>query len=146
MTDDMYTKMDQELESKIYELNLEQTKETRENSELHLTVANLFNLTKRLPEVFKSSKPEEKNQILKFLISNSLQTGQKAELNLAKPFSFLYKNQQSQQWLTVVDSLRTFDWVSFEQVFSQFEQRLGNGQTSYQLYGTCDSQEQTYLV
>jgi predicted transport protein len=58
----------------------------------------LFNLINKLPEVFKSSKPEENNQILKFLISNSLQTGKKAELNLAKPFSFLYQNQQSQQW------------------------------------------------
>ncbi len=104
ITKDDYTKKQQEYESKIYELNLELSHETRESTDLHLTVSSLFNLINRLPEVFKSSNSHEKNQILKYLISNSLQTGQKAEFNLKKPFLFLYKNADKQHWFGDRDS------------------------------------------
>ena len=53
----------------------------------------MFSLINRLPEVFKSSNNEEKNKILKYLISNSLQTGNKADIYLKKPFVFLYKKK-----------------------------------------------------
>lgn len=89
----------QEYESKIYELNLQLTQETRESTEIHLTVSNLFNLINRLPEIFTSSNSTEKNQILKYLISKSLQSGRKAELYFNKPFVFLYNYAESQHWL-----------------------------------------------
>ena len=73
----------------------------------------MFNLINRLPEIFKSSNSDEKNKILKYITSNSLQTGQKADINLKKPFVFLYKKQGVQAWQTVVDTLRTFDWDGF---------------------------------
>ncbi len=104
ITDDIYTKKSQELESKIYELNLQLRQKTNENAELHLTASSLFNLINRLPEVFKSSNPQEKNQILKYLISNSLQTGEKAEFNLKKPFLFLFNNAENQHWFGNRDS------------------------------------------
>lgn len=104
ITDSIYTEKDKELESKIYELNLQLTQETKETTDLHLTVSSLFNLINRLPEIFKSSNSTEKNQILKYLISNSLQTGQKAEFNLKKPFLFLYQNQSNQCWFGDRDS------------------------------------------
>lgn len=100
----VYTKKQQEYESKIYELNLQLTQETKETTDLHLTVSSLFNLINRLPEIFKSSNSTEKNQILKYLISNSLQTGQKAEFNLKKPFLFLYNNVENQHWFGDRDS------------------------------------------
>ena len=82
----------------MYELRLQLTGETKQTTDLHLTVESMFSLINRLPEIFKSSNNEEKNKILKYLISNSLQTGQKAELYLKKPFVFLYKKQDVQAW------------------------------------------------
>ena len=58
----------------------------------------MFNLINRLPEVFKSSNNEEKNKILKYLISNSVQTGNKADIYLKKPFVFLFKKQDVLAW------------------------------------------------
>jgi site-specific DNA recombinase len=98
ITRDEYAEKRKELETKIYELDLELTKETRESTELHLTVEMMFSLINRLPEIFKSSNTAQKNQILKYLISNSTQTGSKVDLNLKKPFMFLYQNQESQAW------------------------------------------------
>lgn len=58
----------------------------------------MFKVISRLPDIFKSSNVEEKNQILKYLVSNSLQSGQKDDLNLMKLFIFLYQNQESTAW------------------------------------------------
>ncbi len=85
-------------------MNLQLTQKTRESTEVHLTVKSLFDLINRLPEIFKSSNSAEKNQILKYLISNSLQTGQKADLNLKKLFLFLLNNQSNQCWFGGRDS------------------------------------------
>ena len=98
ITKDDYTEKQQEIESKLLELNIELSKQTRESQEVHLTAEALFDLTKRLPEIFKSSNTQEKNQILRYLTSNSLQTGNKASINLKKPFLYLFKNQDMQSW------------------------------------------------
>jgi site-specific DNA recombinase len=98
ITNDNYTKKQQEYESKVYELRLQLAHETKETTDLHLTVESMFSLINRLPEVFKSSNNEEKNKILKYLISNSLQTGNKADIYLKKPFVFLYKKQDVLDW------------------------------------------------
>lgn len=113
ITNDNYTKKQQEYESKVYELRLQLAHETKETTDLHLTAESMFSLINRLPEVFKSSNNEEKNKILKYLISNSVQTGNKADIYLKKPFVFLYKKQDVLAWQTVVDTLRTFDWDEF---------------------------------
>ena len=104
ITDDIYSKKSNEYESKVYELNLQLTQETRGSSELHLTVQSVFNLVNRLPEIFKSSNTTEKNQILKYILSNSLQEGAKVDLNLKKPFLYLFKKQDIQCWFGDRDS------------------------------------------
>jgi hypothetical protein len=45
----------------VYELNLQLTKETKETSELHLTIESMFSLINKLPEIFKSWNSTEKN-------------------------------------------------------------------------------------
>jgi site-specific DNA recombinase len=104
ITKDDYSKKCNEYEEKLYELNLKMTAMTKENSEVHLTVGKLFDLVSRLPEIFQSSNSTEKNAILKYLISNSLQSGKKAEFNLHKPFSFLVQNDDSSFWRRRRDS------------------------------------------
>lgn len=98
ITKDDYTEKQKEIESKLLELSIDISKQNSESQEVHLTVEALFDLTKRLPEIFKSSNTEEKNQILRYITSNSLQTGNKAELYLKKPFIYLFKNQDMQAW------------------------------------------------
>ena len=104
ITDDIYTKKSKEFESKIHELSLHLAEQTKDNTDLHLTVESMFSLINRLPEVFKSSNSEEKNKILKYITSNSVQTGNKADLYLKKPFLFLYKNAENQHWFGGRDS------------------------------------------
>jgi len=124
ITRDIYTKKQQEYESKLHELSLQLSPETKQTTDLHLTVESMFSLINRLPEIFKSSNNEEKNKILKYLISNSLQTGNKADIYLKKPFLFLYKKQDVLDWQTVADTLRTFDWSCFELTFGQTEKNF----------------------
>lgn len=80
ITDSIYTEKDKELESKIYELNLQLTQETRESTEIHLTVSNLFNLINRLPEIFKSSNSAEKIKSLNILFQTPFKQGKKLNL------------------------------------------------------------------
>ena len=49
-------------------------------------------------KIFESSKPAEKNQLLKILVSNCVLDNKKARISLQKPFDLLLKTPSCPMW------------------------------------------------
>ena len=58
-------------------------------------------------KIFESSKPDEKNQLLKLLVSNCILDNKKARISLSEPFNLLLKIPSRPMW-----SGRR-DWLDF---------------------------------
>ena len=58
-------------------------------------------------KIFESSKPDEKNQLLKLLVSNCILDSKKARISLSEPFNLLLKIPSCPMW-----SWRR-DWLDF---------------------------------
>jgi len=67
----------------------------------------LLNLASRAPELFESSKVEQKRQLISFLLSNLKLRGQKLEYTLNKPFDVLVNMDYRSDWLARVAKFRT---------------------------------------
>ncbi len=49
-------------------------------------------------KIFESSKPDEKNQLLKILVSNCVLDNKKARISLSEPFNLLLKTPSCPMW------------------------------------------------
>lgn len=109
-----YIAKKERLEKECYDITTKLTQLTRTKSDVHTHVSNLFEIVNSLPQIWKSSNTEEKNKMLKYIVSNSLITTQKADLNLKKPFSFLLNYTTNLVWRDMIESFRTYNW---EEIF-----------------------------
>jgi len=64
----------------------------------YLTANRLLELSQKAYQVFKSSKPRQKNRILSFMLLNCKLKGQKLTFNLKEPFNYLYMCSKSHSW------------------------------------------------
>ena len=80
-------------------ISLEQPDESDE-----MTVSNLLSTAKNAGELFKSSKPAVKNQILRLLLSNCEIQQKRLQFNLLEPFTFIKKLDSRPKWLPRSDS------------------------------------------
>ncbi len=72
-----------------------------------MTLINLLNICSRAPELFESSKVEQKRQLINFLLSNLKLRGKTLEFELKKPFEVLINLQNCKnrsEWLGREDS------------------------------------------
>ena len=69
-----------------------------------MTISNLFKLATSASDLFKSSKPSVKNQILRLLVSNLEIKQKRLSFNLLEPFCFLQKMDSRPIWLPRSDS------------------------------------------
>jgi hypothetical protein len=70
----------------------------------------LLNICSRAPELFESSKVEQKRQLINFLLSNLKLRGKTLEFELKKPFDVLVNLQNCKNrsaWLEIVDKVKT---------------------------------------
>lgn len=88
-------------------LNAEQTNP----SETAWTMARVLNLASRLPELFKSSQPEQKRKILKLVFANLLMKGKNLEIFYKKPFSLLAEGSKCFVWGTLLDKF--YNYLAF---------------------------------
>jgi len=72
-----------------------------------MTLISLLNLCSRAPELFKSSKVEQKRQLINFLLSNLKLRGKKLEFKLKKPFDVLVNLDYRSNWLLQGVKFRT---------------------------------------
>jgi len=72
-----------------------------------MTHISLLNICSRAPELFESSKVEQKRQLINFLLSNLKLRGKKLEFELKKPFDVLVNLDYCSNWLARVAKFRT---------------------------------------
>lgn len=64
----------------------------------------VFSLANRASEIFESSEPEEKRQLLSFLLQNCLLNGRKLEYTLKSPFNTILEVAHDPDWYRQRDS------------------------------------------
>ena len=85
----MYDKKLQELKDRQYALGLELDQYTKADHAYHIHVSNVLSLSRRMGEIFASSEPDEKREILNFILQNSTLDGKKLVPTLKKPFALI---------------------------------------------------------
>ena len=104
ITQDEHDKKCQELKQRQYELN-DKLKRIIEADENYSTMLISFlNIYSRAPELFASSKVEQKRQLINFLLSNLQLRDKKLEYKLKKPFDVLVDLDYRSNWLGREDS------------------------------------------
>ena len=69
-----------------------------------VTAQTVLSLAQKSKEIFLSSKMNEKQQLLNFMVSNLKLNGEKLELELKEPFSIFAKMSDQPEWLPEQDS------------------------------------------
>ncbi len=64
-----------------------------------MTLISLLNICSKAPELFESSKVEQKRQLINFLLSNLKLRGKTLEFELKKPYDAIYEANIHSNWL-----------------------------------------------
>ncbi len=80
------TKKLQQLKDEQYQLDVQQTAYTKADHQYHTHVSTIFNLARRIAEIFESSELSEKRAILNYILQNPTVSGKKLLYSLKKPF------------------------------------------------------------
>ena len=104
ITQDEYDKKAYELKNRQYELNDQLKKIIEADENYSISLISLLNICSKAPELFRSSKVEQKRQLINFLLSNLQLRGKKLEYTLKKPFDVLVDLDYRSNWLGREDS------------------------------------------
>ena len=110
ITQDEYDKKASELKQRQYELNDKLKRVIEADESYSITLITLLNICSRAPELFESSKVEQKRQLINFLLSNLKLRGKTLEFELKKPFDALVNLQNCKnrsEWLPQGVKFRT---------------------------------------
>ncbi len=110
ITQDKYDKKAYELKQRQYELNDKLKRIIEADENYSMTLISLLNICSKVPELFNSSKIEQKRQLINFLLSNLQLRGKKLEYKLKKPFDVLINLNNCQKrfmWLASVGDVKT---------------------------------------
>jgi site-specific DNA recombinase len=117
ITQDEYDKKDYELKNRRYELNDKLKRVIEADENYSITLITLLNICSRAPELFESSKVEQKRQFINFLLSNLNLRGKTLEFGLKKPFDVLVNLDYRSNWLAIADEVRTRIIASNKDIF-----------------------------
>ena len=92
-------KKSNELRQRQYELNDKLKRIIVADESYSNTLITLLNICSRAPELFESSKVEQKRQLINFLLSNLKLRGKNLEFELKKPFDVLVNLDYRSNWL-----------------------------------------------
>ena len=107
ITQDEYDKKAYELKQRQYELNDKLKRVIEADENYSITLISLLDICSRAPELFESSKVEQKRKLINFLLSNLKLRGKTLEFELKKPFDVLINLQNCKNrsdWLGRKDS------------------------------------------
>lgn len=82
------------------------------DTDYHVTAKYILGLARRAGELFQCANEEEKNEILKLVLSNVLLTDKKLVFTIRKPFDTIVNVKGSPVLLPELDEFRTLDWKS----------------------------------
>ena len=88
ITQDEYDKKARELKEKQYKLMDKLKSITEADENYSMTLISLLNICSKAPELFNSSKVEQKRQLINFLLSNLQLRGKKLEYKLKNPLMY----------------------------------------------------------
>lgn len=89
ITQDMYDKKLKEYKERQSEMLDQMQKHSDADEEFYITANTVLNLAKRALEIFESSEPKEKRQLLDFLLQNCRLYGKKLDFDLRFPFNII---------------------------------------------------------
>ena len=104
ITKDIYDKKLKEYKEKQYELNQKLQEHTKADESYHITASTVFSLANRALEIFESSEPQEKRQLLDFLLQNCQLNGKKLEFSMRSPFNVILETAHQPIGLRGLDS------------------------------------------
>lgn len=86
ITQEIYDVKMREYKDKQYNINIRLEEYTRADENYHIVASVVLSLANRALEIFESSEPNEKRQLLNFLLQNCLLSGRNLEFELQSPF------------------------------------------------------------
>ncbi|MEI7719888.1 MAG: recombinase family protein [bacterium] len=108
ITKDDYDKKLQELKDKQYRLDIEAEEHTRADHDYKLTISQVFSLSRRMGEIFKSSEVHEKRAFLNYLLQNPTVSGKTLVFTMRKPFDAVLEIANCPLGLCLLNKIRTF--------------------------------------
>lgn len=106
ITQNEYDKKATELKQEKKDLELEIQQFDNADETFAITVQYLLDLCSKAHELFKSSKAEQKRQLINFVLSNLEIDGERLHYGLNKPFDVIAQSCKSSEWYTLVDRFR----------------------------------------
>ncbi len=107
ITKNDYDKKLQELKDRQYRLDIESEEHTKADHDYKLTISQVFSLSRRMGQIFKSSEPHEKRTFLNYLLQNPTVSGKNLEFTLRKPFNTVLEVATCPTGLPLYDEIRT---------------------------------------
>lgn len=99
-----YAVKDSEFELKKFELKQKIAKLEQPDARLDKAIDKVLNFGQNSFDIFKSSKTEEKRQILNIVFSNFLLDGENVEISMTKIYNLLSEIGGCQSWWAQMDS------------------------------------------
>ncbi len=104
ITDDQYDEIFEEISARQSFLDNQMQRHTEGNKAFLMACTYLIKLTNKALEIFESSKPEQKRQLITFILSNLKLEGKKLSFTLNEPFDAIVEYSQSVTKLPGPDS------------------------------------------
>jgi hypothetical protein len=93
-------------------LNIELEEHTKADHEYYIHISTVFNLARRIKQIFESSEPAEKRAILNYLLQNPTVLAKNLEFTLRKPYNLILELSGCPDWLAWQDGFRTYNWMN----------------------------------
>ena len=110
ITKDIYDKKLKEYTEKQHDLDLQKSELTSANENYYIVAKSALSLAQRSLGIFESSEVTQKNQLLGFLLQNSVVDRKKLVFTMREPFNSIAKVSSHPNLLPLLDVFRTLDW------------------------------------
>ena len=107
ITNDFYDKKFKEWTKKQSDVMDKISKHDKADKNYYITANTVLNLAKKAREIFDSSEPEEKRQLLNFLLQNLELKDKNLKYKLKTPFDTVLLANNCSKLLGVADDVRT---------------------------------------
>ena len=104
ITTDRYDKLLESKKKRQLEILDTMERHRRGDRNYYVTAERLLHLASHAADYYKSSKPQEKRQLLHFLLSNCELNGKKLKFSLKQPFNTILLHASRSNWLGGRDS------------------------------------------
>ncbi len=107
ITTEMYDRKLKEQEEQISEISSKMIKYNKADESFYITANQVLNLAQRAAELFESSEPEEKRQLLNFAFQNFRLNGKNLSFKLKTPLDGVLIGTTTNNWGRIVEDVRT---------------------------------------